>query len=215
MAGEFQGRERTMQQVGQGVESLIRQDQYGNIVVSQSLPPLADLVLNNKCFVASSAAGTNLAPIIAPPTTAATWLLYNPTASGKTVLVLRAWMVLESGTRAIGSSMWGAVTNSAEATAPTAYTSSRNTGWGHAGTPTSIFAGAVTLDATHTWACLAAVNTLADANESSAIVADLPSGIVVVPAGRSFAIAMHDSAAGTTPLYGGGFIYAELPLRYA
>ena len=35
---EFQGRERTMQVVGRSVQSLIRQDQFANITVSQSLP---------------------------------------------------------------------------------------------------------------------------------------------------------------------------------
>src|SRR3990167_2372150 len=99
MSGEFQGRESTMNQVGQGVQSLIRQDQYANIVVSQGLPPWADLALNRKIFIASSAAGTKLAPIIAPPTTAATWLLFNPADSGKILLIKRVWMVLESGTR--------------------------------------------------------------------------------------------------------------------
>ena len=212
MSGEFQGRESKMSKVGAGVQSLIRQDQYANILTSQGLPPMADLAVNRKLFIASSAAGTNLAPVIVPLTTAAKWLLFNPTDSGKMVIPLLMWAVLESGTRAIGSSLWACVTQAAEATAPTAYASSLNKGLGHVATPSTIFAGGVTLDASEVWACLAGRDTLADANESSIMTADLSAGLFTVPAGRSFAMSMRDSAAGTTPLYGGGFIYAEFAL---
>lgn len=215
MAGEFQGREGTMQQVGQGVQSLIRQDQYANLAVSQSLPPWTDLALNNKLYVASSAAGTNLAPLNAPLTTAARWLLYNPADSGKVLIVKRCWVVLESGTRSIGSSLWGCITQAAEATAPTTYASSIKKGLGHTGTASGIFAGNVTLDATEAWACLVGRDVLADANESSALVYEDGDGWIIVPENRSFAISLRDAGAGTTPLYGGGFVWAELPLRQA
>ena len=65
------GRQSFMQQVAAGVESLLRHDQYANLLVSQSLPKYADLALSNKLFVASTAAGTNIAPAIAPLTTSA------------------------------------------------------------------------------------------------------------------------------------------------
>ena len=213
MSGEFQGRQSFMNQVGAGVQSLIRQDQYANIVVSQSLPKYADLALSNKLFIAAQAT-TSIAPATAPLTTSAQHLLYN-SSSTKRLVVIRAWVALESGTRAIGSSLWGCITQAAEATAPAAATGVVSKGLGHTATAAGLYDTAVTLDATEAWFMLAAKDTLADANESSGmLVADLD-GLVVVPPLRSFGMSVRDSAAGTTPLYSGGFIWAELALDAA
>ena len=42
---------------GKSVQNQIRQDEYANITVSQSLPPYVDLVTNNKVFTANTGTG--------------------------------------------------------------------------------------------------------------------------------------------------------------
>ena len=214
MTTEFQGRESKLNQRGAGVQSVIRQDQYANLLVSQSLPKYTDLALNNKLFAAATGNGTFIAPAIAPLTTNAGHLLYNSSAN-KILIILRVWANLESGTRAIGSSLWGAVTTTAEASAPAKATSSTIGGIGHNASSVAVYDNAVTLDAAPVWFLLAARDTLADANESSGILTADLDGMVIVPPTLCFAVAVRDSAAGTTPLYNVGFIWAELTLDQA
>ena len=207
---EFQGRERTMQVVGRSVQSLIRQDQFANITVSQSLPQYTDLALNNLLYTAFSATGTYIAPAIAPLTTNAQHMVYNPAGSGKLIVPLACWMMIESGTPAIGGSIWSAITSSAEGTTPTAYTNSTKAGLGHTGTAVGIYDSDVTLDATPQWFMLAAETRLAADVESAGIYVGDMKGLFVVPEDRAFCMSRRDSAAGSTPLYQGGFIWAEL-----
>ena len=207
---EFQGRERTMQVVGRSVQSLIRQDQFANITVSQSLPKYTDLALNNLLYTAFTATGTYAAPAIAPLTTNAQHCLYNPAGSGKLIVPLSCWTMLESGTPAIRGSLWGAVTASAESTTMTAYSNSTKAGLGHTGTAVGIYDAVVTLDATPQWFQLAAETRLAADVESAGIQVDDLKGLIVVPEDRAFCISLRDSDTGSTPLYNGGFIWAEL-----
>lgn len=197
-----------------GVRGDLLADQYGNLNVVQMFPPLTQLALAGKMFVASTTGGTYIAPAIAPLTTNAQHVLYNGSTGNVYLLLLACGVVLESGTRAIGSSLFGAVTTAAEGTAPTKYASSTaGTVGGHTNTAVGVYDAGVTLDATPAWFPIAVEDKLADANESSGILADLYHRGIIVPPGLCFAMSIRDSAAGTTPLYNGHFVWAEISLE--
>lgn len=210
MSGEFQGREGKMNKVGAGVQSLIRQDQYANLMVTQGLPPLVDLAINRKLVAASSAGGTAKAPVAAMPTTAAAWALYNPASSNKLLIVLRAFSWLVSGTTGLGGAQMVCKTNVAQAAALTAYASSVKQELMSGYSSVGIFAGGATLAETPAWIVSQARNTLATDALGSGFSQDF-NGEFVIEEGCCFGLTVMDEA-GTTPLFGGGFIWAEVDL---
>ncbi len=210
MTGEFQGKQSHYNQVGMNVQSLIRQDQAGNQIVSQSWPPHTDLAISRKIFTANALTGTHAAPAVAPLTTNAQHILFN-SGSAKLIIPLLAWVVLESGTRALGTSVWVAVSAAEESTAPTEYTNSSGTisvGGGASGD--GLYDNVITLGTAPGWVCYFSEATTAAVHESWAQVLRFRGEFVVQPK-HNFVMSIRDSAAGTTPLYSAGFMWAEVP----
>jgi hypothetical protein len=213
MSDAFDIRQETLARRSLGARGDLICDQYGNLKVSMPLPPMVELALAGKTFTANTKTGTFIAPATAPLTTNAQHVLYNSSSGSVYLILMSAAIWLESGTRAIGSSVFGAVTTAAESTAPSAYTNSANGAFGgHSNSGVGVYDAGVTLDAAPVWFALAANDTLADANESSGIVVDLFSRGIIVPPGLLFAMSIRNSGAGTTPLFGASFTWAELAL---
>ena len=94
-------------QVALGSERRVNMNDQGHALVSQGLPPLAELARNGKIFTKMVGNGATFkAPLTAIPAiaTAATWFLFNDNdATSKACLIpLRAFAYLASGTVAAG-----------------------------------------------------------------------------------------------------------------
>lgn len=81
----------------------------GSLAVSQVEGPGDDATRAGVRFHASAIGATGIAPVQAIPTTAAQWLLYNPTANTKTLFVDRLGVVLNSGTAGAGGTLLAAI----------------------------------------------------------------------------------------------------------
>lgn len=211
MSSQFDIYSGAMARRALGVRGDIIGNQYGQLLVAQGMPDNVELALAGKMFTANTLTGTAIAPAVAPLTTNAQHVLYNSNANKRYLILLAAWITVESGTRAIGSSLYGGVTLATEATAPTAYTNSANGAvGGHNGTAEGVYDASVTLDTAPVWFVIAAEDKLADASESSSIYVDLSKRGIIVPPTLSFAMSIRDSDTGTTPLYSAGFVWAEV-----
>ncbi len=208
MAGEFQGRQSWLQRVGSGVQSLIRQDQYGSLAVSQSMPKYLDMALSRKLFVASSAGGTAKAPVAAMPTTAAAFALYNPVGSGKRLVVLKGFNWLVSGTPGLGGAQLMCKTNVAQ-TAETTYSSSVKQAMASGVTAVGLFVGGITLTETPAWFVTVAKDVLATDNVGAGFVSPDLEGLIVLDEDTCCGLTIMGES-GSTPLWGGGFIWAEI-----
>ena len=83
------------------------QDSLSGALVSQLLPPNAQLSAAGHLFAIDMSGGTAIAPVVAMPTTSPQWGLYNSSTT-ETMIVLRASANLSVGTAGLGLSIVGA-----------------------------------------------------------------------------------------------------------
>lgn len=201
---------------GSGEEIDLKCSRDGDLRIAQYLPPYAMLAAAGKIFAFDSSAGTAKAPVIAVPTTTATWSLYNSAAGGGTSLViLKVAMVTAEGVTGLGGAIIGTVAVS-EQTAETAkYTSSIVSCMdGSAKQPNAFLANATTLIGTQSvWMVLAAGTVAAGTYVGQGLVADVAGMMVVPPHG----CAAFDfvSPAGSSPLYDIHILAAQVQLDTA
>ena len=213
MGTVFDGRTTIMSRRALNSRGDIRQDQYGNFTVSQSLPPLADLAFNRKIYSASGAAGTAKAPYTAIPTTTATWALYNGGTGNSMLVVLRIWSWLVSGTSGMGEFIFAGQSSAAQAAAATAYTSSVNKAVMPGSASTSaVFANNVTLAGAPAWQAWAVDGGGGvDASDSTGMAADVY-GFYVIPPTYALGAGIYNIGGGTA-LYHVGFDYAIIEME--
>ena len=212
---ELEGVYQTMQKRGADVKSIPRQDEYANAMISQSLPPLVDLVVNNKVFGASTGTATAIANIFADPTTVSAVTLYNPSTT-LSLLIIKAWMHARSGARAIGGSLWVCVSMAEESTAPAEDALGIKGVFGTKGAAVAVLDTTITFGTAPLWIPIEAKDTIADTQNSPAFLLNDLYGRFIVPPRGIFALQMYNSAAGAGPsLYGGGVVWAETVLTPA
>ncbi len=159
-------------------------------------------------FGGGQAAATGSAPVTAMPTTAADFILWNGEPSGGRLYAMeQVAMVMESGTKAVGAVILGAIVppQNADITAATGYsTGSAN---GVRNSSNAIWAENVTLDATPVWFGLAGDSGGAAATVGG-IVAELK-GRLVIPPTYGLALSIF-SGSGTSPLFLAQAMWAEI-----
>lgn len=213
MSNVIQGySQRQLAQRGANSPQQFNMDQFAALRVSQTMPKYFDLGINRMVVAASSAGGTALAPVAAMPTTAAAWSIYNPVGSNKVLVPLTAFSWLVSGTSGLGGAQMVAKTNTVQSSALTAYASSVRQAMDDNTTPVGILAGGATLAETPAWMVASAGNTLAADALGAGFVSHFD-GQFVVKEGCVFAMTVMDES-GTTPLFGGGFTWFEIPASW-
>lgn len=213
MGTQFDGITIQMNRRAVNTRGDIRQDQYGNFMVSQGLPPLADLSINRKMYTGSTAAGTAKPPYAAIPTTTATWALYNG-GSGNTQLVVlsvHAWLV--SGVSGLGEFIFAGVSPTAQTSALTTYASSVTKALAPgSASPVGVFANAATLAGAPAWQPHAVGGGgSADVSDSSGMREDVY-GMYIIPPGYAMGLGIYNIG-GSAALYGGGFTWAEIEIE--
>ncbi len=103
-----------------------RYNPLGGLHVDQGLPSLAELTRQGLVYNATFAAGTEVVPVAAWPTTAAAGFLFNnnPESGTKNLVILAVYNYTVSGTMGLGMSLIAAITLAAQTTKPTAYSGS-------------------------------------------------------------------------------------------
>jgi hypothetical protein len=196
--------------LAQNIERPLRLSQHGSLFVSQFEPKYMEFARARRLYGANTGAGTAIAPVTAVPTTAAAWALYNPTTSSRILVPLKVYCYSVSGTLGLGMSLLAAIPPSVVATAPTAYASSVNNSISpNAQTSTAIFGQGVTI-AAPVWNVLAARDQVSAVSVGSGLSADTDGMFLIEP---GFCLAATVLApAGTSALFGVGFIWGELDL---
>lgn len=187
--------------------------EFGNVRVDKYLPDYAQVAKQRRVFAAWTGAGTAIAPVTAPPTTAATWALFNgEDPGGKCYALLSASAFSVSGTLGLGMSLLGTVALAAvTGTKPTTYASSALTSLtGGGGQTKAIFAQAITMVGTPAWAVLASRDQASAVSVGSGLVADLR-GMLIIPPQYVGALTVL-APVGTSALFGVGFVWAEVEL---
>ncbi len=155
-----------------------------------------------------------IAPVSAIPTTTATLALYNSAPeSGRSLHIDRITFWLGSGTAAAGATLFGTVSPSAIAAAPTAmatgYTISSASG--STNSSYAIFTTAATvpvLPAAPAWIALSSSFQAAAANVGQGDGSVEYCGGIIVPPKRALCLGIL-SGAGTSPLYGISIVWNE------
>ena len=208
----LEGIVRRLVKAGAGNNSMMAgYDDLGQLRVSTSKPEYYELSRARRLFGVSSATGTAIAPVTAVPTTAAAWALFNgEDPGGKAYVVLGAFAWLVSGTAGLGASLLGSVSIAPVAgTKPTAYANSIMSSLsGGPTSPKAIFAQGLTLVGTPAWVHLAGRDVPAAIEVGASITADAKVMLVIPPQYSGNLTIL--SPAGTTPLWGAGFIWAEV-----
>jgi hypothetical protein len=189
-------------------------DEFGNLRMDQYLPRYAQLAKQRRIFAANTGAGTAVAPVAAPPTTTATWGLFNgEDPGGKSYALLMVTATSISGTLGLGMSLLGTVAVAAvTGTKPTAYASSHfsSLSGGVGGGSKAVFAAAVTMVGTPAWVTLASRDQASAVSVGSGLVANLEGMLIVPPQFVGAATVL--APLGTTALFSVGFVWAEVEL---
>ncbi len=183
------------------------------LLVAQWLPKYARLAAAGVVFSADTTGGTAAIPVTSPPTTSPQWAIYNANSSGgKSLVLLRVFAVLESGTAGLGCCIYvasaigaqtivsanasGCVISCTDGTnkIPMAFVSSN---------PTLI-------NGTPSWQCVAAYDQIASDGVGEGITADVD-GAFIAPPGGSLCMEVV-AETGSTAKYDVGFLFAEIQL---
>lgn len=195
------------------VENQITADGYQGLVVSQQLPPLALLAQSGKVYSISTAGGTAKAPVGTVGTTTAAFALWNGNAATTKycLVLLEVEARLVSGTAPVGSTMTLGVSPTVQSSAVSAYAGvvgPKSQSASSSRASAAIIGGAITLAGAPVWRGVAS-SYVAQA-VGGAIIYNAGGGIIIPP---QFALgATVQSDAGTTPLWGWTFTYAEIEL---
>jgi len=194
----------------QGAQKSLRLTQRGSLAVSDVEEYGTDLALSGLRFAAGPANGEGgNAPVVAVPTTAAAFVLWNgeDQGSGLHYIMDLAGVVLISGTPAVGGSLLLALTTDpiAKPTADAGYAvTSLNRGSRQS---KAVIATGVTLAAAPVWTPHSA-NGNAVTGVGGGAFAELSGRIAIPP---QFGLAMtYFSGAGTSPLFGAAFRWSEI-----
>ena len=211
----FEGEVRRITRYFSGTNPVrIRITDVGSQAVDLVKPRYAELARARKIYNGTSATGTAQAPVTAIPTTTATWALYNGNKEGSNIclLPLSAYCWSVSGTLGLGMSLLGTVALAEViSTKPTTYASSITTSFsGGANATRAVFASAVTMVGTPSWALLGSRDQVSAISVGSGIVAPMEGAMLIPPnyVGGFTVLA----PVGTTALFGFGVTYAELEL---
>lgn len=205
---------QTMQRRGANVQSQFRQDEYANLTVSQSLPPYADLSVNNLLFYGSTGTSAGIVPVVDVPTTVTGATLFNSSAT-VSLMVMQFASYLDDGVATIGNSLWAGVSTVEESTAPTEISGLKTGGLGHSGTPVGLLDNTITLGAAIPWVCVASNLALADGADARAVIVNDMPGMFIVPPKGNFCLQTWNEGTGTSSLYGYSLIWAEMVLTRA
>lgn len=198
-------------------DRLARATMLGSLAAAQVEPAKAELARSGRRYAGVIGNGATFkAPVVAVPTTTATWCLYNGYPdNGDWLFVDSLGFFLASGTVAVGGTLIVAVTNGPVATVPTAYassvTGSLNGGATGSGTK-ALLANAVTIPASSVWHPVIGGDWAATTTIGLGLVVQLHGGYAIPP---KYGLAIDVlSGAGTTPLFGVSATWDELPGRY-
>lgn len=186
-------------------------DEFGNVRTDAFLPDYSQLAKARRIFAAWTGAGTAIAPVAAPPTTAATWALYNgESAGGKSYAILQAGCASISGTLGLGMSLLGTVAIAAvTGTVPTTYASSAKSSLaGSSATTNAVFAQAVTMVGTPAWVILGSRDQASAVSVGSGITARVE-GMFLVPPGYVAGFTVL-APLGTSALFAVSVVWAEI-----
>lgn len=190
------------------------QGQYGDLHMTQFLPPYARLALEGALFAIDMSGGTAKAPVTAMPTTSPEWGLYNA-SSDKHMIVLRAICNLASGTAGLGLSICGTVAIGQQTAVSADYTGTvKSCLNGSQGQPDVWLANNPTLiGGTPAWHAFEGtkVNTVGTNSVGDTLVAKIDGMLVAPPNGYMAAFEVVGET-GTTALYDVQFIVAMLKL---
>jgi len=182
----------------------------GGLHVQTVNPKYMEFARGQRLYAASTGAGTAIAPVNALPTTTAAWALYNGD-TGKHLVVLKITAHSVSGTLGLGMSLLAGISSAAQASAPSAYSSSVHKAITPGSADTNgVFAQNVTLAGAPIWVNVASRDQLSAASIGSGLVADVEGMFIIPP---TYALGMTVLApAGTSALFNVGVVYATVDL---
>lgn len=191
-------------------------NEYGEVPVSQFLPPLAKLASMGKLYLFDASAGTAKAPATAPPTTSPEWALYNASAT-ESLLVIRASVTLKSGTAGVGLALLGTTAIGAQTAVTSDYTSAvKSCTDGSGRTPAAYITNNPTLiGGTPAWMHFEGtkVNSVATDSVGDTLTADIAGALIARPKGGMVAFEVLGET-GSSALYYPSFLVAMLELDF-
>ena len=210
------GNTRRPSRVDLGADRDLGLHAFGDLQVSQFLPPLAMLANEGRLFVLEAGAGTAKAPVVAPPTTSPEWALYNFSAVDSLVLI-KASVTLKSGTAGLGLAMLGAAAIGPQTAVTSDYSGTiKSAPDGSGKQPQAYLTNNPTLiGGTPPWMALEGtkVNTVATDSVGDTLTFDAKGMFIARPGGGMVAIEVLGET-GTSALYYPSFLVAMLQLPY-
>lgn len=200
-----------------GTGQPFRSDNYNGMLVSENLPRGTKLVQGGMVYAISTAGGTAKAPVTAVPTTTASFAFWN----GNAVTTKYCCVILEiearliSGTSPVGASMLCGLSPTVQAAAVSGYSGvvgGKSLSASTVRASAAIIGGAITLAGAPVWRGIgnSSVAIAAGAAGGGGMVYQPTFPIIVPP---YFALGVDIlSTAGTSPLWGWTFTYAEIQL---
>jgi len=198
--------------IGEFIDRTVRLDQHQNTMVSQGMPPLAELARAGALYGANNGSAVGLANVAAIPTTTASYGLYNNHAS-KHLVVIKIAVMATTITAPVDIGLIAGLPGAPQAAAETKYASSLalaiNSNGISGTTPGGFLTDAVTLAATPLWQTIAHSTSSAPLLGMAAIA--WVNGMYIVPPKYCLGIDIVGSA-GSTPLFDVDILWAELDM---
>jgi len=186
----------------------IRQTQQQSQAVAMNEGKYHEAARAQRLYTANTGAGTSIAPVTSMPTVTAAWALYNGSTSGKNLSLIKVWAHSTGGTLGLGMSLLVTISQTAQATVPSAYASSVSSALTPGSTATAaVFAQNVTLAQAPSWVNVASRDQVSAVSIGSGIVADVDE-MFLIPPGHALGATVL-AADGTSPLFSVGFLWRE------
>ena len=192
-----------IQRLPEGVFGAFAQDNLSGQLVSQLLPPYAQLAAAGKVFTFDMSAGTAKAPVVAMPTTSPEWGLYNASVTD-TLILISVSVSQVSGTSGLGLAIVGAAGIGVQTAVTADFTSAvKSATNGTSSKPEAFIDNNPTLiGGTPAWHAFAGTNGSGTASIAvgDSVVADI-GGLLVAPPGGHMVGLEVVGPVGTTALY--------------
>ncbi len=215
MSDKFDGNTSLMAYRSNNTRSDLRQDAYANALVSQGLPPLADLAANGKLHVASGGSHAGIAPETAVPTTVANWCLQNNNTGSTCLVVLRVANWLVSGTAGLGIGLVITTDQAVQAAfANVTLSTVKNCLAGGSAALANLNVNKTMSTGGSSWDMVAARSQLAAVEVGAGNVVDVQGAYIIQPGGGVMGLT-NVSPAGSTPLWTVSILFAEIDLNLA
>lgn len=204
---------RAIRSGGSGEPVDLKSSIGGDLRVAQYLPQYAMLCAAGKVFSADTTGGTAAIPVVVPPTTSPEWGLYNAnSAGGPSLVLLTAWLILESGTAGLGCALLlcsaiGAqtvVSSNASGTIISCLDGTTKTAQAYVASNPTLLGGAPS------WVTAESYDQLANNGVGEGIVARVDGLVIAPPKGLIGLEVVAET--GSTAKYDIGFIFAEVQL---